>query len=402
MQRAIDQQHSDKESLLHLAKHYSSQGQYDLACFHAQKLMGTLDIGQGIWAYAAQILSINAFYSTRYRQLGNEICEYLATCITVPDPIRQLARKNNVYYSKPLTNLAPSWQAKNLHFTTAPGWLPTNPSVCCYQDKIYMIQRTVNYIVDKQGSDITYIPQGYADTQNYFVELDHQLNIMTRMPILHPENHPRSVWPLVRGFEDSRLFFWHGEPWCSSTVRDQNPQGLAQIALTRLVKYSDHYQLDDYRAIQPDFCWQTYEKNWMPVVCDNELKFIYSSDPVRIVDSQGRLICQHNLDRAADNFRGGYAISDFNDGYLAVIHESSIHGRLRRYLHRFVWYDKSFRLQKYSDVFYLTQLGLEFVAGLTRHPVSQSLIISYSVGENAGWLGTITEQDVMCLLKYNL
>ncbi|CAB4122985.1 hypothetical protein UFOVP29_144 [uncultured Caudovirales phage] len=410
---AITKQYADRESLLQYlpqpvntsldhVKYFAEKNQYDLTCFHAQKLMLAPDVDPGTWAEAAQLLSINAFYTTTYNKSGKTMCEYLATSSTVPDHVRHLARNNNVYYAQPLTDMAPSWQAQSLEFATQEGWLPMNPSVCSYQDKIYMIQRTVNYVVDKQGSYITYIPQGYADTQNYFVELDHNLNMVSRMPILHPENHPEPAWPMVQGFEDSRLFFWQGEPWCSSTVRDQNPQGLAQIALTRLVKYSDHYQLADYRAIKPDFCPETYEKNWMPVVCDNELRWIYSSDPVRVVDSQGHLICEHTVDRAVDNFRGGYVIGDFDQGYLAVIHESSIHGTLRKYLHRFAWYDQSFRLQKYSDVFYLTNLGLEFVAGVTRHPVTKDVILSYGVGDSTSWLGTITEPDVMCLLKYNL
>jgi len=413
LRKAIDQQYSDKESLLeylqqdlqttlHIVKYYADHNQHDLACFHAQKLMEITNTDAELWAEAAQLLSISAFYTTRYRELGKTMCEYLATSSTVPNHVRNLARNNNVYYAQPLTDMAPSWQAQRLGFATQEGWLPMNPSVCSYQDKIYMIQRTVNYVVDKQGSYITYIPQGYADTQNYFVELDHNLNMVSRMPILHPENHPEPAWPMVQGFEDSRLFFWQGEPWCSSTVRDQNPQGLAQIALTRLVKYSDHYKLADYRAIKPDFCPETYEKNWMPVVCDNELTWIYSSDPVRVVDTQGHLICEHPVDPAVDNFRGGYVIGDFDQGYLAVIHESSIHGTLRKYLHRFVWYDQSFRLQKYSDVFYLTNLGLEFVAGVTRHPVTKDVILSYGVGDSTSWLGTITQPDVMCLLKYNL
>ena len=413
LRKAIDQQYSNKESLLeylqqdlqtllHTVKYYADNLQHDLACFHAQKLMADTHTDSEIWAEAAQILSINAFYTTAYRELGREICEYLATCRHVPSHIRHLARNNNVYYAKPLADIAPSWRAASLNFATEQGWLPMNPSVCSYQDKIYMIQRTVNYIVDKEGSYIANDARGYADTRNYFVELDHDMNIVSRVPILHPENHPAPAWPLVQGFEDSRLFFSQGEPWCSSTVRDQNGEGIAEIVLTKLVNYQDHYKLTDYHAIEPDFCPKTYEKNWMPVVRDNQLQFIYSSDPVRVVDSQGHLVCEHPVGRAVDNFRGGYVVKDLEQGYLAVIHESSIHGTLRRYLHRFVWYDENMCMGKYSDAFYLTQLGLEFVAGLTRHPVTQDLIVSFGVGDSSSWLGTISPLDVGNLLKYRV
>jgi hypothetical protein len=118
-------------------------------------------------------------------------------------------------------------------------------------------------------------------------------------------------------------------------------------------------------VIHPKFGDRQHEKNWMPMVVGDLLFFIYSNDPVRIINDSGELITTRPASIASDSFRGGGAVIPFDDGWLAVIHEShNMFSGKRRYMHRFVWYDQYGNLQKYSEAFYIKELGIEFVAGL--------------------------------------
>lgn len=382
------------------AKYFADINQHDLACVFLQPIVAT-PRNTPAWAACANQFTISGYYSqiSSTKHQAQNTCEYLATKRYPHDESRWLARQNNVWYAAPLKQLASSWQCKQVNFVCDEGWVATNPSICAHDGKIYMIQRTVNYVIDDQGS---YIPQtsAYAITKNYFLTLGLDLSIQSACAILPPESHPDPVWPYVQGFEDSRLFFWNNEPWCSSTVRDQHVDGLAQQILTRLSPQDNHYRMTHTKTIRPDFCPETYEKNWMPFVLNNQLRFIYSSDPVRIVDDNGQLVWLNPVSIKADNFRGGQVLKYFAQGYLAVIHESSIHGTTRKYLHRFVWYNQGFRMMRYSAPFYLTQLGIEFVAGLTRHPLSQDIIISFGVNDCESWLGTVSEADVWQMMQF--
>jgi SAM-dependent methyltransferase len=90
----------------------------------------------------------------------------------------------------------------------------------------------------------------------------------------------------------------------------------------------------------------------------------------------------------------------FNDGWLALIHES--HGmpdNRRRYMHRFVWYDAIGRLCRYSPAFYLHSLGIEFSAGLAKHPTRPEIIASFGVHDKTSWLASFDENEIKKILK---
>jgi FkbM family methyltransferase len=228
------------------------------------------------------------------------------------------------------------------------------------------------------------------------LKLADDFSIISAEEIFMPENIPAPLYNLVVGFEDSRLFFWKGEPWCTSTARELNQEGWCEIVLARISGVgTGNCRFTDYRVIRPNFCDRQHEKNWMPMVVGDELYFLYSSDPTQIIDNAGNLISKKPVSLAFDSFRGGGTLIEFNGGWLALIHESHyMFDNRRRYMHRFVWYNTEGRLARYSLPFYINTLGIEFAAGLAVNPFNGSVIASFGVADRESWLVLVSPEDI--------
>jgi len=152
-------------------------------------------------------------------------------------------------------------------------------------------------------------------------------------------------------------------------------------------------QLVDWRVLRPEES-RRHEKNWMPLVAGDELRFVYMCDPTRVLDDQARTIAETVPPIVADQFRGGSQAIVFNRGWLALIHELRVHDQHRHYRHRFVWFDESVRLRGVSRPFLFQERGIEFAAGLAWHPDGQRLVITYGVGDSEAWIATVAADDV--------
>jgi hypothetical protein len=137
-----------------------------------------------------------------------------------------------------------------------------------------------------------------------------------------------------------------------------------------------------------------HEKNWMPQAEGHTLRFLYSCDPVRVVDEHGRTIAEVASTVAADHFRGGSQAINFFGGWLALIHEVQMVGGSRRYQHRFVWFDAMNVLRSVSSQFFFQANGIEYAAGLAWHPDGKRLLISYGVGDSEAWIAIVEALEV--------
>ena len=104
--------------------------------------------------------------------------------------------------------------------------------------------------MDEQGR---YLIRGTADgsinnsnpinTRNWLVPFDHDLNFS----VVRRKSSPPLISPvgirLVVGFEDMRLFSHDGQLWTNSTVRQIDPDGLAEQVLARIDRDGDTAQL---------------------------------------------------------------------------------------------------------------------------------------------------------------
>jgi tetratricopeptide (TPR) repeat protein len=352
--------------------------------------------------------SICAFYDTARRQRGFEVCNGLALDKTEYAGARDLARKNLFHYLKPLVELAPSFVPKQLTFAPEGGWKTLNPSVANVGGKLSCVIRSVNYMMDEQGrycvlnakGELQYGTQAYWEnnpiiTRNYLASLSKELDIQTVSEILPPPL-PAPAYPLVRGFEDMRLFEYQGDMWTSSTVRELNKEGWCEQVLAKIDRSTKQPHIVEWSQMLP--AKRQHEKNWMPWVIPGTLRFAYRLNET--VNSYGQPAAKTPLAFAADHMSGGSQVIPFNGGWLALVHEA---GQLpdtqkRYYQHRFVWFNPNGVVKSLSLPFVFHSKQIEFAAGLARHPDDKRLVISYGIADKEAWVATVTSHDVMELL----
>lgn len=347
------------------------------------------------------IVSISGFYSKLdgRRKHGQDRCETIATNRRMTWHSRDVARRNSTYYARGLRELAPSSVIKSFDFLPPKqGYSATNPSIAVHNGQMHMIQRTVNYRIRDDGS---YDMQGDSAirTTNYLLTLAQDMTVITADEIFTDSNWPAPKYDLVIGFEDCRLFSFKGELHCSATVREISTEGWCEIVHSKIAEKDGRLVFSEWKALRPDFHDKQHEKNWMPMVLEDEHVWLYSSDPVRIVDSNARLKILRPSPIASDSFRGGGSMLPWDNGWLAVIHESHVmHDNRRRYMHRLAWYDANGHLCKYSDAFYFEKLGIEFAAGLALHPVTGDVVITFGLDDRESWYALVKPAEVEAML----
>jgi len=390
---------SDPNTILAIAKKYSEANMHDLCLLFVEKGLEICDDSLRNDFYLMQ--SICGFYSKQPQRVisGRQACEILATDPSLPWSTRNNARQNSTYYCQGATQIMPSTNFQPISFIPPDDYKAMNPSISRLGDQLWMIQRTVNYVIRPDGS---YDMRGDTAirTRNHLLRLDDDLNVISSEEILPPENSPQPLYDLVLGFEDCRLFFIDGNPSCTSTVREMNDDGYCEIVMSDILRSNDgRLRFANPRTISPDFCSKQHEKNWMPLVVRGEPFFVYSTDPTRIVNKNGSIISQNSVPLALDSFRGGSPLVRFDDSWMAIIHEShTMPDSRRRYIHRFVTYDDNGVVKAFSPGFYIKALGIEFAAGMAVHPKSGDVIVSFGLNDCESWLATFSADEIRKIL----
>ena len=345
-------------------------------------------------------LSISGYYtnSENDRKIARWAADLLCVHPAVESIYQETARSNQLYYAHQIDSICTVNHRIELKYKLDLGWSPTNPSITLWNDEYWMIQRTVNYVINDQGH---YITKNNAPirTRNFLVRLNSSLSVTKFKEIQVPDNWGAPVWDLVEGFEDCRLFVKNDELWCSATVREKHPTGLCEIYIMRIDRpEADNPQFADPMHIPGPYP-QKHQKNWMPLTPVAEPHFMYSADPTIIIDKNSRILVTKRSNIAADNFRGGGQIIGFNNGYLSIIHESiDRSGGLREYIHRFVWFDENFQLSSISPRFKINGARIEFAAGITLNPTEDRIVISYGANDGTSWLMDLDAESVkQCL-----
>lgn len=388
--------------LMKLSNECADRNQNESACLFAESVLMQQDIPAELKVAALERLSILGFYTKQANRkvLAKNACEILSMDRSLPWSTRNTARMNHTWYAKTLIELVPDAEFTHTAFTPPEKYSPMNPSIYTWDNQLWMIQRTVNYIITPHGS---YDMQGDTaiKTRNFLLKLNPDLSVASAGEILLPDDLPEPLYTLVLGFEDCRLFAWNDSLWCTSTVRELNQPGYCQIVLARIDPLEDgNYKLSNWRHIAPKGLPVQNEKNWMPQVVGDKLHFVYSHDPLRVIDDQGNTVSCEPIAVAADGFRGGSQVIKFDNGWLDIIHEShNMHDGRRRYTHRFVYYDQQMRLVGYSDAFFLKENGIEFAAGIAINPVTTDVVVSFGFNDRDSWMVSLTKQAVRQLLK---
>lgn len=392
------------EPLYDLAKFFREKGDNALAVLFA-------DAGRGkpmpsdllfVDDYAHRFgldeeFSIAGFYLPNRRREAFEVCNRLALDKSAPSFTRQLARANLLHYVQPLSAHAPTFRAHQIPFVPPPGYVPMNPSVTRRAEQIVTTVRCVNYRIDAsgcyliRGDDGSITGDNPIRTRSFLLNLSDALVPKSDIEI---ETSPRAEYPLVRGWEDMRLYSVDDQLHVSANVREANADGWCEQHRGQLFLDSLRCRVVNERYMPGPTAERSHEKNWMPMPNGD---FVYKIG--HVVDKIGVTVAVTPVPFESSEMRGGSQLITFRGGYLALIHEATADASGRRaYLHRFVFFDADARPLRVSLPFWFQDRQIEFAAGLCWHPDGRRLVMSYGVRDCEAWLATVDAHEIAEML----
>jgi tetratricopeptide (TPR) repeat protein len=390
MLRAFELRPRRAEVLYELAKVFREKGENESSLLFSEAGMRVPHPATDIlfvndWVYKSGLreeFAICAYYDLNRRSRGFKECNKLALAGS------EQARGNLYWYLKPLSDDVPSFKPKQIFFKQPLWYALCNPSVINKDGKPLILVRTVNYKINEEGGyDIRDGDGACSDrhpirTRNFLTDSE----FAVELPV--PENLPEPQYQLVRGFEDSRLFEWHGELWTSSCVRELNPEGWCEQVRARIDDGEQH----NWKKMLPKE--RRHEKNWMPWVRHGDLRFVYRLG--HLVDSNGADVCRFDPGFDVERISGGSQVVQADERtWLALVHEArTIPGSsLRYYQHRFVCFHSYGRVDRISAPFFFHDRQIEFCAGLA--VFGNKLMVSYGVRDCEAWTAMMDTEEVI-------
>jgi glycosyltransferase involved in cell wall biosynthesis len=394
MFRAFNMRPRRAEVLYELAKEFRVRGENESSLLFSEAGMqmpypATDLLFVDDYAYRSGLkeeFAICAYYDERRRSRGAKECNKLALAGS------EQARSNLYWYLKPLSDEVPSFNPQRINFDPPAGYAACNPSVVNHNGQPLVLVRTVNYKITPEGRyesrdvDSTPADPVIIHTRNFLVHPQHPVE---QRELLLPKNLPEPKYHLVRGFEDSRLFEWNGMLRTLSTVRELNPEGWCEQVVAPLTEHG--YDVL-WRQILPKE--RRNEKNWMPWVVGDDLRFVYRLG--HLVDRDGVDVCRSDCGVDVSRISGGSQVVYVDErSWLAVVHEACyIPGHVNRfYQHRFVTFWTNGRVDCISAPFFFHDRQIEFCAGLA--VFGKQLMVSYGVRDEEAWTATMDIEEVL-------
>jgi tetratricopeptide (TPR) repeat protein len=394
------------EPLYHAAVEYRGQGKNDIACALAEACLQAPPDESGDLLFHEQEayswgpwqeLSICGYHSKikQRKEVGRTACAKLAVDRRVPSRVREVARRNWHFYARGLHDLCPTAEIKRIAGPTLmPGYHITNPSIFINTSgQLVIVAREVNYTIRSNGSYDILDPNNVVRSRYWTFTEGHGWHIDEEEP--QRKNYPVVDNAGIVGREDMRPFVWDGDEWYVCTCADIRPDWRRQIVIADCWA-SGTFMPQQYES-------HINQKNWCPITGNADMYFIYSADPTVILKLSKSIKQCEEVDEfrstpliALDHLRGGTQAIPFHDGYLYVTHEVQTFTR-RSYMHRFVWLDDLFCVQKISEPFWLhAPREIEFAAGLVAHEGKLKLTFGYQ--DNEAWMAELDPEEVWALL----
>ncbi len=199
----------------------------------------------------------------------------------------------------------------------------------------------------------------------------------------------------IRGLEDIRLFGDH-ELFC--TYLEVNEKRTPQMC------YAQYQDSGIIKHLKPMHVKPTLEceKNWLPMIINDEVHIIYSFDPFKMYKLNRELgdlepVKEIKIsDKYLGDFRGSANPIRYNGQWLATIHQV-YYNSPRKYFHRFVLFDEHFTTIKYSKIFYFESPNIEYTVSLCHSP--NGILIPYSIRDNCSKIGVLSYENLEALFN---
>lgn len=342
-------------------------------------------------------LSIFSFHVEKFKD-GYESCEFILYNKNSPLCDRNLFINNICFYIKKLEVDF----VKEYKIPVKNNFVASSPSLLSYNNKIYLNIRTVDYFLGK-GSYIYFIlPNKNEKTDhssiNYISELDDDYQIVSTKELIETHNI-KPLYERIKGLEDIR-FINNNEFFCTCLEYNNNI-GIPQICYCKfdintgfVNKIVPLNVLENPRT----------EKNWLPFENNNEIYFIYQYDPFEIYhfDRNTYKITLHkrlylDSNKNYKHIRGSSPPIHYKNGWLIIVHEVNDLSP-RKYLHRFIYFDKNFETHKMSKFFYFENPEIEFNLSMCKK--FEHLLISYSVFDCSSKISGLNYHELEKLFHY--
>jgi glycosyltransferase involved in cell wall biosynthesis/predicted GH43/DUF377 family glycosyl hydrolase len=412
--RAFEDRPHRAEPLFQLAQYHRFKGRSQSALMFAQAAANipypegdSLFIDEEAYSSGiAEEISISGYYahSKLDQQKGRAACFALSVDTQAPDQRVWTARRNCYYYAQSARELFGEVAITELSIDVPPGRTNHNPSVAHKDGQLFCIVRSANYRRER-GLYFSNDSDGIIRTENYITQLNDNLQIESH-ELIRTGSENRPYFPChVQGYEDCRLFHVNGKWYCVATVLDANPNYVCEMVLLTL---SADWHIEKTSILSSPDEWR-HEKNWIPLVADDQLLLIYSTDPLvifRCDTETGKLEKISDTKASAtnsfrlDHLRGGSQAISIDDGWLYVTHEviDGVGEHNRAYLHRFVFLDKHLKLKGVSDPFVFIKSGTEFCAGMVLDSSRARLLLSFGQEDQSALVMSIDANSVLAQL----
>ena len=329
-------------------------------------------------------LGIHAYYAGEF-DAGRRACERLLNLPGLPPKIDRQGRANRTWYTQSLASIT-EFQWERIACEPAhPGWSVFNPTIAADGDRFLAIVRSSNYRIENGRYVMPEEDQGVIRTENILVQWG---DTARSQRTLVPPAYETNGYP-VSGLEDCRLRRTEAGWSVSATVRDAAGwDGRCRIGTAALDL--DEGRLHGLRVLDWEGL-QDHEKNWMPLN-DGWLYACGHNGHTVTIDADPEMPGVYEVRQRgpappmAAGFRGGGQVVPFRDGWLAIVHEVAHLGDGRRaYEHRFVWWDDTMTIRRWSPLFFFVERqSIEFAAGLAT--IDDTVFVSFGVNDAEAWL----------------
>jgi hypothetical protein len=302
-----------------------------------------------------------------------------------------------------------------------------NPSIYSRDGELLLNIRHVNYILyhsegkrfPHQWGPLVYIhPENDVTlrTHNVMCKLDSDLNLKSADRVdMVLDTDP--TWNFI-GLEDARLFEWDKKLYLCGVRRDcYDDKGKGRMELCQIEwdkKTKSWVELSRHPIPAPDGDGSYCEKNWMPVL-DMPYHFVKWCNPTQVCKFDIEAGTTENVfkdesDRQPfeKDFRGGSQVIRINDNQrMAFIHETNLlrdpfNRKDGDYSHRVLIWDNDWNIVHTSRKFHFmgtfydhvtnTDYNIEFVTGMTVHPETGDVLISFGWQDNACYILRMPQQ----------
>jgi hypothetical protein len=315
----------------------------------------------------------------------------------VPENLAGRIKENAIHYLQPASVVFPNSQTGLKDFGVMDGvYGENNPSILKHPSGGYEINvRSVNYKWEPQGPFKCTIldNSGKVNTKNFYVRLDDNLNVVSRVPVSLDVLPPPPYYSKITGIEDLRIFRWKGKLYAIGMSTQYNAQTVPRQVLI---------EMDDgkpKKVVPLEYSLPgTCEKNWMPISGTEDMLIIYKCHPFTVLklDPDTGTISKTKEDVPLLNFgdwKGSSQVIPYNDGWVFVIHEIACPANSPRvYWHRLVLMDKNMTIQKFTEPFCFTKVGVEYCAGIAEY--RDGVVISFGVEDRRAGLCWIPKESL--------